>query len=129
MDNSILIARFLGPYIIMIGFALLFNLERYKNIAEDFFKNSALVYLSGLLTFVAGLAIVLSHNIWEMDWRLIITVFGWIALTKGVLLTVSPDLSLRMSRVFIKNTKLVAIPWTLMFALGIFLLFKGFLPH
>ncbi|MDD5553924.1 MAG: hypothetical protein PHE18_08670, partial [Candidatus Omnitrophica bacterium] len=61
MDNSILIARFLGPYIIMIGFALLFNLERYKNIAEDFFKNSALVYLSGLLTFVAGLAIVLSH--------------------------------------------------------------------
>ncbi|MDD4939258.1 MAG: hypothetical protein PHI60_03770, partial [Candidatus Omnitrophica bacterium] len=95
----------------------------------DFFKNSALVYLSGLLTFVAGLAIVLSHNIWEMDWRLIITVFAWIALTKGVLLTVSPDLSLRMSRVFIKNTKLVAIPWTLMFALGIFLLFKGFLPH
>lgn len=83
MDNSVLLARFIGPYIIVVGAELLLNLKYYQNIMGDFFKNPALVYVTGLITFVAGPAVVLSHNLWVWDWRLSITLLGWNVLLKG----------------------------------------------
>ena len=124
MDNSILIAKFIGHYIMVIGIGLLFNSKAFQKIMEDFFKNAALVYVTGLITFVAGLAIVLSHNLWVLDWRLIITLLGWNVLIKGALLTISPDTSAKMAAFFAKNNKLVIIPWIIMLVIGIFLTAK-----
>src|SRR6185295_12254196 len=35
------------------------------------------VYLSGVLMFVAGLAIVCAHNCWAADWAVLVTLSGW----------------------------------------------------
>ena len=35
------------------------------------------VYLSGVLMFVAGLAIVRVHNRWAWDWTVLVTLAGW----------------------------------------------------
>ncbi len=126
METSTLLARFIGPYIVVIGSALLFNSDVYHKVLEDFFKNAALVYITGLFTFVAGLAIVLFHNVWVLDWRLIITLFGWNALIKGVWLVVFPGSAIKVADKFSKNVKWVKIPWGIMLVLGIFLLIKGF---
>jgi NADPH:quinone reductase-like Zn-dependent oxidoreductase len=42
------------------------------------------VYLSGVLMFVAGLAIVRAHNRWRTDWTVLVTLSGWFALVLGV---------------------------------------------
>jgi hypothetical protein len=42
------------------------------------------VYLSGVLLFVAGLAIARSHNLWQRDWTLLITLCGWFLLALGL---------------------------------------------
>ncbi len=42
-----------------------------------------LVYLTGVLLFVAGLAIVRAHNLWVRDWPVLITVVGWSFLLLG----------------------------------------------
>jgi hypothetical protein len=42
------------------------------------------VYLSGVLMFVVGLAIVQSHNRWQRDWTLLITLCGWFLLALGL---------------------------------------------
>jgi hypothetical protein len=41
------------------------------------------VYLSGVLLFVAGLAVVRSHNVWARDWTVLITLSGWFFLALG----------------------------------------------
>jgi uncharacterized membrane protein len=105
---------------------MLLNLKVYRQIIEDFLKSTALIYISGLITFVTGLAIVLFHNLWVADWRVIITIFGWITLIKGVWLTVFPAGAIKISKVFVKNIKFVVIPWILMFALGLFLIMQGY---
>lgn len=43
------------------------------------------VYLSGVLLFVAGLAIVRAHNVWVPDWTVLVTLTGWLALLVGLL--------------------------------------------
>jgi hypothetical protein len=42
------------------------------------------VYLSGVLMFVAGLAIVRAHNRWERDWTVLVTLSGWFFLGLGL---------------------------------------------
>jgi hypothetical protein len=42
------------------------------------------VYLSGVLMFVAGLAIVRAHKVWRWDWTVLVTLSGWGALLLGV---------------------------------------------
>jgi hypothetical protein len=42
------------------------------------------VYLSGVLMFVAGLAIVRTHNRWAADWTVLVTLSGWFFLGLGL---------------------------------------------
>src|SRR5271165_6189645 len=43
------------------------------------------VYLSGVLMFVAGLAIVRAHNRWARDWTVLITLSGWFGIVLGLI--------------------------------------------
>jgi len=126
MENSILLAKFIGTYFIVIGVGLVFNLKVYRKVLEDFFKNSALVYVTGLITFIVGLAIVLSHNIWVADWRVIITVSGWTALIKGAWLIILPGTLVKITEAYVKNIKLLVVPGIIMLAIGTFLMIKGY---
>lgn len=126
MDNSILFARYIGPFIVLIGLSIILNFKLYGQIAEGFIKNTALIYITGLITFVAGLAIVLNHNVWVGNWPVIITVLGWISFIKGIWLVAFPGSAGKISAVFIKNIKLVVLPWSVMFIIGIFLVMKGY---
>lgn len=42
------------------------------------------VYLSGVLMFVGGLAIVRAHNHWARDWTVLITLTGWFGVALGL---------------------------------------------
>jgi hypothetical protein len=42
------------------------------------------VYLSGVLMFVGGLAIVRAHNHWARDWTVLVTLSGWFGLGLGL---------------------------------------------
>ena len=42
------------------------------------------VYLSGVLMFVGGLAIVRAHSYWARDWSLLVTLSGWFFLVLGL---------------------------------------------
>jgi uncharacterized membrane protein HdeD (DUF308 family) len=43
------------------------------------------IYLSGVLMFVAGLAVVRAHNVWEKNWTVLITLTGWFLLLLGLI--------------------------------------------
>ncbi len=42
------------------------------------------IYLSGVLMFVAGLAVVRAHNVWARNWSVLITLSGWFFLVLGL---------------------------------------------
>jgi uncharacterized membrane protein HdeD (DUF308 family) len=42
------------------------------------------IYLSGVLMFVAGLAVVRAHNVWARNWTVLITLSGWFCLALGL---------------------------------------------
>jgi hypothetical protein len=42
------------------------------------------VYLSGTLFFVGGLAVVRAHNVWTTHWPVLVTLSGWASLVLGL---------------------------------------------
>lgn len=48
------------------------------------------VYLNGTLLFVAGLAIVCTHNRWVRSWPVLVTLVGWCILLLGLARMVAP---------------------------------------
>src|SRR6195256_1568618 len=85
MSTSVFIARLIGPVMLVIGLAVLTNQQAFRDMAEEFLASRALIFLSGLLIMPVGLAIVLTHNIWAADGRVMITLFGWLNAIGGAI--------------------------------------------
>lgn len=90
MDTSLFIARLIGPLLLVAGAATLINQENMRRMATDFLNSRPLVYVVGVLTLLAGLVIVNTHNVWE-GWPVIITIFGWLCVIGGAARILIPD--------------------------------------
>ena len=126
MESSIFLAKLLGPYCIIVAVGVLFNLKSYQKVMEDFFKNSALLYLGGVMALLFGLLIVLFHNLWAANWTVVITIFGWAGIIKGIWLIILPDSASKMTVLYRKNTALLKIHLFIIIALGVFLTVMGY---
>jgi len=111
METSILIAKIIGPTYWIVWIAILFNRKFYKKMLYDFSKNITMFYIASLLPLLAGLVIILNHNIWISDWTVIITIFWWLAFIKWVCLLIFPEFNLRMIKNLKKSDSLLVAWW------------------
>ena len=58
---------------------MLLDRENYVEFATAFFNDPGTLYLAATVGLFAGVALVLAHNVWSADWRVIITLLGWIS--------------------------------------------------
>ncbi len=84
MTPSTFIARILGPLMVVIGLGLLIQTQAFRLMAIESLQSPGLIYFSGFITLAIGLAILNVHNLWVRDWRVIITIFGWLGVIGGI---------------------------------------------
>ena len=88
MDRSEYIARLMGPVMLIIGIGMIAGMltegDGYSSILKEFIASRALIFVTGVLALVAGLAVVNAHNLWVRDWRVIVTILGWLFILRGV---------------------------------------------
>ena len=89
MDTSLFLARLIGPILVVMAIGLLARQDSWRAMADEFLLSRPLLFLSGFLTLLGGLAIVNTHNIWTGGWPVIITILGWLALIALVVALVS----------------------------------------
>lgn len=126
MELSYFLAQLIGLTLMIFSLAVLFRPVIITGIVRDLRPDSFPMLLAGTMGIIGGLAIILSHNVWEMDWRLAITLLGWIALLKGVSYVAFPQM-LRFSanQVFAREgVRMVLLIATLL--LGAYLTYHGF---
>lgn len=87
------LAKVLGIYFIAVSIALLLHPERIKKVYQQMMDQDAVLFLGGIMAVLFGAFIVSSHNIWVVQWPVIVTIVGWLSLIKGVLLMAYPDFS------------------------------------
>jgi hypothetical protein len=88
MTTSRYIARLMGPVMLIIGIGMIMGMltegEGYSSLMKEFIGSRALIFVTGSLALLAGLAVVNAHNLWVPDWRVIVTVLGWLLIVRGI---------------------------------------------
>jgi uncharacterized membrane protein HdeD (DUF308 family) len=80
MPNSKRIAGLVGPTVVAMLVSEFPPVQPHLYDAQI----PPVVYLSGVLMFVGGLAIVRAHNHWARDWTVLITLSGWLGVILGL---------------------------------------------
>jgi hypothetical protein len=120
------IAAFLGPTLVALGASTLVNLGRLPSLVEQVAREPALIMVSGMLLFVAGLAIVRAHHHWRRDWSILVTLLGWLALLGGLARILVP-FQLADAMVGLGDQPLVdACAGIVVLVVGAFLSYKGY---
>src|ERR1700681_1263899 len=91
IQTSIFLAKVLGPLLLVVGGALLVNRKDLDALAQELLRSRLLLFLFGLIDLAIGLAIVLTHNVWVADWRVIITLLRLLLMVRGAIRMLIPD--------------------------------------
>jgi len=130
MANSKTIAGLIGPTLIALAAALLINLGSISALAESVSHDPALVLMSGVLSFVAGLAVVRVHNHWAGDWAVLVTILGWLLLVSGLVRMLFPIRLAGMAANFGQSTGFIeAGEAVVLLVIGAFLSYKAYISN
>jgi len=116
-DSSIF--QILGLTYLAIGLGMLTSPRFYKEMINKMIDNEAVLFLTGLLVFVIGSFLAVYHNIWTGSRTIIITVFGWLALLKGLMMIVIPEKSIRLYRLIKISEGQLGVYGIIVFVIGI----------
>lgn len=122
---SLILAKVLGLYFLVIAAAFFFNANRFKNLYGRIAQDENFLFLGGLLAVLIGAVIISVHNEWVWGWPVVITILGWWSLIKGGMLLIFPD-SIKFFS-FIQNQPLMfyRILSLVYLGFGVFLAYKG----
>ena len=122
MDISIFLARFWGSLFLILGASSVGAklLGRIIQYTED----KIITVSTGYITFLLGLATVVAHNLWVANWRVAITILGWITLIKGMEKIVFPDRVNKKAQMFKRQQTLWGFVILLIGAVYFLLSFK-----
>ncbi|MBL8570769.1 MAG: hypothetical protein JNK84_16990 [Phreatobacter sp.] len=129
MLTSVYLARLIGPVMLAVGIGALINAATFRAIVAEFLKSPALMYLSGLMIMPAGLAIVLAHRVIAPDWRLLVTLLGWLMLIGGAIRIALPDTVIRIGSRFNDIPGALTVAAAIWLIIGAILTIAGYWPQ
>ena len=106
---------------------LIFLLRRRVLIEELFrlVEDKSFALISGYLALILGLVTVILHNIWVPDWRVAVTIFGWISLIKGIMRIGFPEIPQKLVPTFKNKPILTQILLVIAVFLGAWLIWAS----
>lgn len=126
MDTSLFLARVLGLYLIIVSGVLLFNKAYVRKAIGSVLQNEGIQLVLGIITLILGILLVLFHNLWVENWRVVITLLAWLVFLQGILRLYRPDVvrgwmqAMRKDRVYHIVASIAGL-------LGLYLGYMGFL--
>jgi vacuolar-type H+-ATPase subunit I/STV1 len=128
MDVSQFIAQLIGPIYLAVGISGFINRTQYMQFVKDFRITFGVQLASGAIALLIGLVMIRFHSIWSFDWRGVITLFGWIALLKGITLLVLPaKVGQGLADQIIQRPQLVGAMFGFCILLGLVFSYFGYL--
>ena len=127
MDNSIVLAQILGIVYLALGLELLFKRKFVSAAMNEALEKPASLWIMGLIALVIGAVMVTIQGIWSADWRIIVTITGWVALLKGLFILFFPHAAEKLYRKW-NNESFLTAGGVVAALLGLLLLYVSFWP-
>lgn len=125
MELSILIAKLSGIFFLSVGICSVSGKLDVDKMLRSFDDSPGLRIMSGFAMITIGGLIIQYHNIWEKDWRVLVTIIGWAGMLKGITFIAFPQMISGLGGKF-KKAPVQSLGW-LVIALGLIYSYFGFL--
>ncbi len=126
MNASLFIAKLMGPCCLVMGLGLFLNPDNYQKILKEFCASAAATFFGGIMSMVLGILIVLNHNIWVFNWNVIITLYGWGGIIKGIWMVVFPKSVPCVTDACTKNKCLMLVQCGFVVLIGLVFTYFGY---
>lgn len=119
MENiTILLSAFWG-ILLICSVAILSLAPSLKYALISGYRDNKIRYSGAFLSLCIGISSIYFHNIWTLDMQGVITLFGWIALIKGIVIALVPS-AVKVSEKIIESHAF-GFYLLFLFALGIYM--------
>ncbi len=85
MELTILLSKVFGIYFLVMGALLLLRRGMFKSVVTAFAEAPALRFMMGLILFIGGIFMVVSHQDWSSFSAGFVSFLGWAVGVKGLL--------------------------------------------
>lgn len=128
MDVSIFLGKVLGLYFVVVSGLYLIRKDEIKTVMKQMFQSRALLIYGGILALIIGLLVVVAHPVWVLDWRILVTLTGYLSLIKGISLLYFPEHVEKFSRKVLSNNNYL-LTGVITAAIGLLLIYMSFIAH
>jgi hypothetical protein len=123
---AILIARLIGPLFAALGLGLLLNATFYAAAVGEGAHSPVLIAITGMATLVAGIAILNAYRAWTADWRVLVTVIGWLFIIAGLIRLILPTLAETLAPAVYSGPAALMVAGVVVLIVGGILSFEGY---
>ena len=120
---TLFLTTVVGWYLVIIGAFLLSRRDVLQKGANDMTSQHGLLLVLAFITVIIGLLMVVGHNIWVLDWPIVVTLISWLFLIIGLIRLFFPEKAMKMRQGFVRNPKRMVIAGIVYLIIGLFLLF------
>jgi hypothetical protein len=129
VQNTHFLAQLIGLFVLIESIATLVQKRAFIAAADGIIQNRPLLFVLGSLELLAGLAMILAHNIWAGGaLTIVVTILGWWLALRGAFLLFVPHAALLKLYETINIEKNLYFVIALGLALGGYLTYAGFAP-
>ncbi|HYW40224.1 MAG TPA: hypothetical protein VE957_19115 [Terriglobales bacterium] len=126
--RTLFLSRLIGLYCILVALSMITRRQATLESVTALLHDPSMMFILGVITLAAGLAMVLGHNIWSgAALVVIVTLVGWITLIKGLLfLFLPPEMEAGLFLGQLHYQELFYLYGAISLVLGIYLTYGGF---
>jgi hypothetical protein len=91
-SRTVYLGKLLGLYCLLVAVVMMSHKQTTIDTLAALVRDAPALFVASLGGMVAGLAIILAHNVWTGGaLPLVVTLFGWVALFKGLVFMLLPS--------------------------------------
>lgn len=126
MNTSILIAKLIGPVMLAVGIAVLINGRAFRDMADEFLANRALMFISGIACHACRRR---NHRHTQcLDCGLARTdhAVRWLTAIGGAIRLIAPQFVVQRGRAMMRQSYMPAVAGAIWAAIGLIFCFFGY---
>ena len=126
--RTLFLSRLIGLYCILIALSMITRKQATLESVTTLLHDPSMMFVLGAITLIAGLAMVLMHNIWSGGALVVIvTLVGWMTLIKSLSFLFLPmDVNAEFFLRQLHYQTLFYLYGTFLLVLGVYLTYGGF---
>lgn len=126
MEATLFLSKLFGLSMFIIGVGLIVKWRDFRDMIIELVSNKGIFYLLVMIELIAGIALILSHNVWGTLLESLVSVVGWMMAGEATLYMFMSHKKIESFIEYFNEKSFYTIGSTIYIILGSYFIYNGF---